>query len=197
MTRRGLCTLLVLFAAGIGHRPSDAEGQAVTRTLVGTITDQTGAAIPNALISITNEVTGAVATANRNESGNYTFTFLTPGTYAITVTASGFRKYITSGVNGQNAYSGLSLVALDASLQQDIPIHEGIGLALRVPAFNALNHPVFANPNTTTTSTSFGQVTATLGSAGNFREQSCSADLRRRFTSRDLPMRFRKTEETK
>jgi hypothetical protein len=33
-------------------------------------------------------------------------------------------------------------------------------------AFNALNHPVFANPSTNLTSTSFGQVTSTLGSAG-------------------------------
>jgi hypothetical protein len=67
---------------------------------------------------------------------------------------------------GQNVYSGPALVAFDASLRRDIAIREGIGLTLRMQAFNALNHPVFANPNASLTSTSFGQVTSTLGSGG-------------------------------
>ncbi|MHB8392125.1 MAG: carboxypeptidase-like regulatory domain-containing protein, partial [Acidobacteriaceae bacterium] len=48
--------------------------QAVTATLVGTVTDQAGSVIPNALVSITNQGTGTVTTANANESGNYNFT---------------------------------------------------------------------------------------------------------------------------
>jgi hypothetical protein len=70
------------------------------------------------------------------------------------------------GNMGQNVYSGPGLVAFDASLQKDFPIHENIGLTMRLQGFNALNHPIFANPNTTLTSTSFGQVTSTLGSGG-------------------------------
>jgi hypothetical protein len=70
------------------------------------------------------------------------------------------------GNMGQNVYSGPGLVAFDASLQKDFPIHENIGLTMRLQGFNALNHPIFALPNTTLTSTSFGQVTSTLGSGG-------------------------------
>jgi hypothetical protein len=59
------------------------------------------------------------------------------------------------------------LVTFDASVQREVILHEGIGITFRAQAFNALNHPVFANPNTTLTSSSFGQVTSTLGSGGS------------------------------
>jgi hypothetical protein len=71
------------------------------------------------------------------------------------------------GNMGQNVFSGPSLVTFDASVQREVILHEGIGITFRAQAFNALNHPVFANPNTTLTSSSFGQVTSTLGSGGS------------------------------
>lgn len=89
---------LVLFLAGIIMVPG-ARGQAVTGTLVGTVTDPTGAVVANAPVSITNEGTAAVASSTSNESGNYNFTFLPPGAYTVTITASGFQKKVTSGVN--------------------------------------------------------------------------------------------------
>ncbi|MHB1857866.1 MAG: outer membrane beta-barrel protein, partial [Acidobacteriaceae bacterium] len=69
------------------------------------------------------------------------------------------------GNMGQNVYSGPALVTFDASLQRTFDIHGDINLNFRVQAFNALNHPVFANPTTSLTSASFGQVTSTLGGA--------------------------------
>jgi hypothetical protein len=71
------------------------------------------------------------------------------------------------GNMGQNLYSGPALVSFDGSLQRDIQLHESLGLTLRAQAFNALNHPVFANPGVTLGSSNFGQVTGTLGSAGS------------------------------
>jgi hypothetical protein len=90
---------LVLLLAGIITAPCGARGQAVTGTLVGTITDPTGAVVANTPVSITNEGTGAVTNSTSNESGNYTFTFLPPGTYTVTISAPGFQKKVTSGVN--------------------------------------------------------------------------------------------------
>ena len=71
------------------------------------------------------------------------------------------------GNMGQNVYSGPSLVTFDASAQREIAIHDTMGLTLRAQAFNILNHPVFANPSTSLTSSSFGQVTSTLGNGGS------------------------------
>ena len=98
MTKRELYTFLLLLA-GMIFLPVGVRGQAVTGTLVGTITDSGGAVIPNTPVSITNQGTGAVTNATSNESGNFTFTFLPPGTYTVTVAAPGFQKKVTSGVS--------------------------------------------------------------------------------------------------
>jgi hypothetical protein len=67
-------------------------GQAVSGTIVGTITDPTGAAVANAQITITLVGQSDVHTSVTNESGNFTEPNLPPGTYTISVTAQGFKK---------------------------------------------------------------------------------------------------------
>jgi hypothetical protein len=69
-----------------------ARGQAVTATLVGTVSDSTGAVVPNATVKLTNQQTEAVATQTTNNSGNYEFTFITPGLYVVDITANGFKE---------------------------------------------------------------------------------------------------------
>ena len=69
-----------------------AWSQAVTATVVGTVTDATGAVVPNATVKLTNQGTGAVATQQTNGSGNYEFPFLTPGTYAVDIASKGFKE---------------------------------------------------------------------------------------------------------
>ena len=64
MTKQNLLAL-VLLLAGIIMVPCGARGQAVTGTLVGTVTDPTGAVVANAPVSITNEGTAAVASSTR------------------------------------------------------------------------------------------------------------------------------------
>ena len=99
MAKRILWTFLLLSVAGIGVPPRSVEGQAVTATLVGTVTDQTGAAVPNAPVSISNQGTRAAITAASNESGNYDFSLLPPGIYTVTVTAPGFQKSVMTDVS--------------------------------------------------------------------------------------------------
>lgn len=53
-------------------------GQAVTATLVGTITDASGAVVVNAKVIVTETNTGVSRTSNTNESGNYSFPNLPP-----------------------------------------------------------------------------------------------------------------------
>ncbi len=71
------------------------------------------------------------------------------------------------GNSGVNVFSGPGLFTFDSSLFRTIPIHESMALELRMDAFNALNHPVFANPTTSLTSASYGYVTGTAGTGVN------------------------------
>src|SRR5215204_1723813 len=76
-----------------------AWGQAVTASLVGTITDASGAVVVNAKVVLTETNTAVGRTANTNESGNYSFPNLPPGMYSVTVEQTGFKKATRGGVD--------------------------------------------------------------------------------------------------
>ena len=69
-----------------------SSGQAVNGTLLGTITDATGAAVGGARIIATQTSTGALHESTTNESGNYTFPDMQPGPYSITVRGEGIQE---------------------------------------------------------------------------------------------------------
>src|SRR5487761_1843609 len=74
--------------------PSSLHAQVVGATLSGTITDPSGAVIPHAQVVITNTATGVTRNATADASGFYNTPNLLPGTYRITVSASGFSTQI-------------------------------------------------------------------------------------------------------
>ena len=90
-------------------------GQAVTATLVGTITDQTGAVVANANVRITNQGTGASQASVTNGSGNYVFTFLQPGRYTISVSSASFEQLDRHDVD----------VQVNTSTRVDLALHPG------------------------------------------------------------------------
>ena len=71
---------------------SSLQGQAVTGTLLGTVTDTSGAAVTGAKVEATAAATGAVHNSATNESGNYSFPDLQPGTYTVSAEATGFKR---------------------------------------------------------------------------------------------------------
>ena len=73
--------------------------QAVNGNMLGTITDQSKAAVPGATVTITEVASGAVKTAKTNESGVYDFEALQPGTYRITASQTGFKEARVEAVN--------------------------------------------------------------------------------------------------
>lgn len=73
-------------------------GQAVTGSMVGTVLDSSGAAVPGAKVIITETKTGLARNVLTNESGNYSFPALEPGTYRVSVEREGFRTSIREGV---------------------------------------------------------------------------------------------------
>ncbi|PYS32494.1 MAG: hypothetical protein DMG14_34410 [Acidobacteria bacterium] len=67
-------------------------------TLTGTVSDTTGAVIPGVSIEAKNVQTGAVYQAGSSETGNYTLAQLPAGTYELSATLPGFRRYVRAGV---------------------------------------------------------------------------------------------------
>src|SRR6267378_977168 len=69
-----------------------ALGQAVNATLLGTVTDSSAGAVANVKVTITETNTGISRTSQTNESGNYVFPDLPPGTYTVTAEQPGFKR---------------------------------------------------------------------------------------------------------
>ncbi len=87
--------------------------QVTTADVHGTVTDKTGAVLPNAHITITNAGTHEKRSADTNQSGEYTFTLLLPGHYSLTVEAKGFRAYKVQDL----AVTGGDRARVDAQMQ--------------------------------------------------------------------------------
>ncbi|HEX8838772.1 MAG TPA: carboxypeptidase-like regulatory domain-containing protein, partial [Candidatus Acidoferrum sp.] len=69
------------------------RAQVSTSSITGVVTDSSGAIIANAKVEAKNDDTGVVFEQNTTTAGTYTFPSLTPGSYSITVTMSGFQKF--------------------------------------------------------------------------------------------------------
>lgn len=82
-SRDALFTLLVFAAPGAFGQNSASLG--------GTIQDSTGAVVPKATVRLTSHEQGTVRSAESNQTGLYSFTFLPRGVYDMEVTATGFR----------------------------------------------------------------------------------------------------------
>jgi len=77
--------------------PFTAHGQMQTTTGInGTVTDASGATVPQADVVITDQLTGAVFKARTNNSGFYSFPSLLPGLYTVRVSKSGFRTEVVT-----------------------------------------------------------------------------------------------------
>jgi hypothetical protein len=81
----GLWVAVVLLAGSAA-----AFAQIATATLAGTVLDPQGAAVPNAVIRVTNPATDQERTANSDSQGNFTISQLAPTTYTVEVSAAGF-----------------------------------------------------------------------------------------------------------
>jgi hypothetical protein len=77
----------------LGVLPSSlAHAQQTTATIVGNVVDATGAAVPNATVTVTNTGTNTSRTTNTEADGKYSLPSLTPGPYKLTVEMKGFQK---------------------------------------------------------------------------------------------------------
>src|SRR5437016_5387163 len=86
----GLVTLAAVSVQTVMFVPV-LNAQVLYGSVVGTVTDQSGAGVPRAHVTATNRATSVVREADADENGHYTITDLAPGNYDLKVTASGFK----------------------------------------------------------------------------------------------------------
>ena len=67
-----------------------------TGTVTGTVTDSSGAAVPNATVSLMDVASGGARTSATNDKGFYIFAYVNPGTYSVKVSKTGFKTTLVS-----------------------------------------------------------------------------------------------------
>src|ERR1700761_2452861 len=72
--------------------------------ITGTVTDSTGAAVPKATVTATNDATGVATVRETSGSGLYTISPIIPGKYTVSVKATGFKEFIQKNLTA-NALS--------------------------------------------------------------------------------------------
>ena len=108
-----LSVLLVM--AALVFLAQSATAQQVFGSIYGTVTDQTGAGVPNAKVTITDQSKNTKFDVTTNETGNYTKERLIPGSYTVEVEATGFRKAVSKDI----------VVNVDAAARVDVAMTVG------------------------------------------------------------------------
>src|SRR5215467_10154445 len=88
----GLICLSFLVLAGRTH------GQATQSTILGTVTDPSGAVVTGATVTVKNEGTSFERTMVTGESGDYRIAGLEVGRYQVSVSAPGFKTFLRSQI---------------------------------------------------------------------------------------------------
>ncbi len=90
LLRRRMSVAAAFFLVFLQLSPPIANAQSNFSSLSGTVTDPTGAVVPNARVTAHNNANGEERTVQTNDSGSYTITNLLPGDYTVKVEAKGF-----------------------------------------------------------------------------------------------------------
>ena len=70
------------------------------------------------------------------------------------------------GSSGRNILRGPAESRFDLSLTKTFPIHEAVNLTFRAEAFKVFNNPIFSNPQSNISNSTFGKITSTIDSTG-------------------------------
>ena len=97
LSHRAIQLCALLFAALLVV-PQFAHAQELTATLAGTVTDTSGAVVPNATVTVTQTETNAVRTVQSDGSGNFSITTLPAGNYTVSVSYTGFETFLAKNV---------------------------------------------------------------------------------------------------
>src|SRR5580692_4415592 len=128
-----LMNLALLLAVAVSALQLSAQTQ-TTGEITGVVTDQSGAAVPNAKITLKDDAKGTTTTTETNKDGVYHFQLLIPSNYTVSATSSGFQE-VKRTVN----------VALGVVTSADIQLT--IGSAAVTVTVEAQNQPLLQTEN--------------------------------------------------
>jgi hypothetical protein len=104
-------------------------GQVERATIIGTVTDNTGAAMAGVAVEVTNEATNTTTRLTTDNSGTYTAVNLIPGSYTITASQAGFQRQVIRNYQlqvSQNARLDLTLAV--GNVEQTIEVSAAVPL---------------------------------------------------------------------
>jgi hypothetical protein len=112
MQRKIWLSVALSFTVILLARPARAQENA---TITGTVTDSTGAVVPNVALTLTNQATSQVRQGTSNTSGIYVFANVGVGHFTLNATATGFQKFTRTDI----------VVNVDQTLKEDIGLTVG------------------------------------------------------------------------
>lgn len=93
MKRAWKCSLLLILCSLTVGMVQPCFGQSVQGTVLGLVTDARGAVIPGATVEVINRDTSFTRTVTTDSTGHYRVPSLEPGTYSVTASFTGFKKW--------------------------------------------------------------------------------------------------------
>lgn len=121
------CIVIVfIFVCTFGWTPARLLGQAaITAKITGIVTDSTGATVPGAKVAVESPALMTPVTATTQQDGSYLIDLLPLGTYQVTIEASGFKRFVQTGVVLQAGFTATVSATLEpGTLQQAVTVSE-------------------------------------------------------------------------
>lgn len=118
---KGLISVVLLLAFSAA-----SLAQIKSSTITGTVTDQSGATVPGAGVSVTNQETNVEVKVRTNTAGEYTVPYLGAGSYTVSISADGFQTFRTTGVTiGTSTAARVDATLKTGSVATSIEVQAG------------------------------------------------------------------------
>src|SRR5438874_3130164 len=96
LSKRVVAAVFCLFALLWIGSPAAMGQSSSAGTVTGTVTDSSGAAVPDAAVSLIDATTGGIRSTTTNDKGFYIVPYVNPGTYSVKVSKLGFKSVAVS-----------------------------------------------------------------------------------------------------